>query len=396
MSAWDVTPELGLSLSRWQKRALIAGGILYVASVIGGLFSPNQFFRSYLFAYLFWIGLALGSMAIVMLQYLTGGIWGVVTRRIFEAASRTLPLLAILFIPILIGIPRLYNWAHPQIVQADDVLRHRSSYMNPTGFILRAICYFAVWLILAYFLNKWSREEDESNESGKRRMLLSRLSPPGLILYVFTVTFSSIDWAESLADHWFSTMWGFLFVASQGLIAMSFGIIILAILSRRKPLSSVITSAHFHALGKLLLMFVMLWAYFQFSQLLIVWSGNLTHEIPWYMPRFATTWRALSIVLIYGQFMIPFLLLLSRPLKQHALSLSIVAAILLGMRFVDLFWIVMPEFYRGLRVHWLDFTVPMAFGGLWLGTFLWQLKKRPLLPLGDPSLEEAVTQYEGR
>jgi hypothetical protein len=392
MSAWDVTPELRLSLTRWQKRALIAGGVLCVASVIGGVFSPNQFFRSYLFAYLFWVGLALGSMAIVMLQYLTGGIWGVVTRRIFEAASRTLPLLAVLFIPILIGIPRLYNWAQPRIVQADDVLRHRSFYMNPTGFILRAIFYFAVWLTFASFLNKWSHEEDTS---GSRQLLLQRLSAPGLILYVFTVTFASIDWAESLADHWFSTMWGFLFVASQGLIAMSFGIIVLAVVSRRRPLSNAINSAHFHDLGKLLLMFVMLWAYFQFSQLLIVWSGDLTHEIPWYMPRFATTWRALGIVLIYGQFVIPFLLLLSRPLKQHALSLSIVAGFLLVMRFVDLFWIVMPEFYPGFHVHWLNFTLPLAMGGIWLGIFLWQLKKRPLLPLGDPALA-GVVHYEGR
>jgi hypothetical protein len=395
MSAWDVTPELKLSLTRWQKRALIGGAVFYIASMIGGVFNPNQFFRSYLFAYLFWIGLALGSMAIVMLQYLTGGLWGVVTRRIFEAASRTLPALAVLFIPILIGIPRLYNWSHPEIVQAEDVLRHRSAYMNATWFAVRAIFYFAVWLAFAYFLNKWSRQEDDCDQASTVRMLLSRISPPGLILYVVTVTFSSIDWAESLADHWFSTMWGFLFVANQGMIAMSFGIIALAIIARRRPLSTAINSAHFLALGKLLLMFVMLWAYFQFSQLLIVWSGNLSHEIPWYMPRFATTWRALGIVLIYGQFMIPFVLLLSRPLKQHPLSLSIVAAILLVMRFVDLFWIVMPEFYRGFHVHWLNFTLPMALGGLWLGTFLWQLKKRPLLPLGDSALEE-VLHYEGR
>jgi hypothetical protein len=389
MSAWDVTPELERPPHRWQKSTLIAGGVLFVASIIGGIFSPNQFFRSYLFAYMFWLGLALGSMALVMLQYLTGGAWGVVTRRIFEAASRTLPLLALLFVPIVVGIPRLYSWAHPRIVQADDVLRHRSGYMNPTWFVVRAIVYFAIWLTLAYFLNKWSRQEDDGQN---RQWLLARLSAPGLILYVFTVTFASIDWAESLADHWFSTMWGFLFVASEGLIAMSFGIIALAALSRRRPLSNAIRPTHFHALGKLLLMFVMLWAYFQFSQLLIVWSGNLTHEIPWYMPRFATTWRALGIALIYGQFVIPFLLLLSRPLKQHALSLSMVAGILLLMRMVDLFWIVMPEFDPGFRVHWLNFTIPAALGAIWLGAFVWQLHKRPL---HDPKLEEAI-HYEGR
>jgi hypothetical protein len=385
---YSVTPELALSLSRWQKLALILGIVLAVISAAGAFFSPNEFFRSYLFGYLFWIGLALGSMAIVMVQHLTGGAWGVVTRRTFESATRTLPLLAVLFIPVAAGIPHLYHWAHPRLVQGDDILRHRSPYMNIYGFIARAVAYFSIWLTFAYFLNKWSLQEDEHGSQQKR---LARLSAPGLILYVFTVSFSSIDWAESLADHWFSTMWGFLFVAGQGLMAMCFAILVIALLSRRKPMSEALRPSHFHALGKLVLMFLMLWAYFQFSQLLIVWSGNLSTEIPWYMPRFATTWHGFGAALIYVQFLVPFLLLLSRRLKRNPWTLCAVVVWLLIMRFVDLFWIVMPEFQTtGFHLHWLNFSVPLALGGLWLGAFLWQLQKRPLLPLQDPSLEEAL------
>lgn len=388
---YNVSPELERELGRWQKPALAGGVLLLLVSIVGAFFSPDEFFRSYLFAYLFWLGLSLGSLALLMLQYLTGGAWGVVTRRTFESASRLLPLLAVLFIPIAVGIPHLYHWAHPDLVRADDVLQHRSSYMNVDGFVLRAVAYFVIWILLAFFLNRWSLEEDET---GSRQSRLAALSAPGLILYVFTVTFASIDWAESLENHWASTMWGFLFVASQGLIAMGFAILATSLLSRRKPLLETLRPAHFHDLGKLLLMFLMLWAYFQFSQLLIVWSGNLSNEIPWYLPRFATTWRALGIVLIYGQFVIPFLLLLSRPLKRNRWALCWVVLILLVCRYVDLFWIVMPEFYKGFSVHWMNFSLPLALGGLWVAAFIWQLKQRPLLPLGDPKLEQALHHGE--
>lgn len=388
-----VTAELADDLQRWQKLAFIGGILLFVASIVGAFFRPDDFFRSYLFGYLFWIGLALGSMAIVMTQYLTGGAWGVMTRRTFESATRTLPLMALLFVPIAMGIPRLYHWAHPELVQADDVLRHRSAYMNVHGFVGRAVAYFVIWLIFAYLLNKWSAEEDKLGSS--RQKWLARLSAPGLILYVFTVTFSSVDWAESLADHWFSTMWGFLFVAGQGLAAMCFGVVVLALLSRRKPMADALRPSHFHDLGKLVLMFLMLWAYFQFSQLLIVWSGNLSNEIPWYMPRFATTWHGVGAALIYAQFLIPFLLLLSRTLKRNRWTLSVVVLGLLLMRLVDLFWIVMPQFHlEGSRISWLNFSVPLALGGIWLATVLWQLQKRPLLPLQDPGLEQALHHGE--
>jgi hypothetical protein len=384
-------------MRRLTRPALAIGILFAIASVIGGIFDPGDFYRSYLMSYLFWVGLALGSLGILMMQYLTAGAWGVMTRRTFESATRTLPFLAVLFIPIACATPVLYDWAHSDLVHKEYALAHRSSYMNTPMFILRAAAYFAVWLTFAYFLNRWSAEQDvdgaDRNAIEKR---LAKISAPGLILLVFSVTFSSVDWAESLETNWYSTMWGFLFVARQGLTAFAFAIIALALLSRCEPLASRIKASHFHDLGKLLLAFVMLWAYFAFSQLLIVWSGNLTDEIPWYLRRFATSWGVLGVLLILFEFIVPFLMLLSRPLKRNVYALCGVVGLILAMRWIDLAWIVLPEYYhKGFRVTWFDFAVPLAMSSLWIAVFVWQLKKRPLLPLQAPNLARAL-HHEGQ
>ncbi len=232
------SPELLDDLRRVLWPALGLGILLTIASIVGGIFDPGDFFRSYLMGYLFWLGLSLGSLGVVMMQYLTSGAWGVMTRRTFESATRTLPFLALLFIPIACATPVLYDWAHPDLVHREYSLAHRSGYMNTTMFILRAVAYFAIWLAFAYFLNKWSAEQDETDvDTNRIERRLAAISAPGLILYVFTVTFSSVDWAESLETDWYSTMWGFLFVARQGLTAFAFVIIVLTLLARREPLT---------------------------------------------------------------------------------------------------------------------------------------------------------------
>lgn len=391
-SVFDVSPELERDLRRVFRTVLGAGILLGIAGIIGGIYSPGDFFRSYLMGYLFWLGLTLGSMGIVMLQYLTAGAWGIMVRRALESASRTLPLCALLFIPIAAGIPWLYDWAHADLVRNEYVLRHRHIYMNPSMFIGRAIIYFIVWGTFMYFLNKWSLEQDEKGGLEKR---LARLSAPGLLVYVFTITFAAVDWAESLENNWFSTIWGFLFVAREGLASFAFVIIVMALLSRREPLASRFKPAHLHDLGKLLLVFVMLWAYFEFSQLVVVWSGNLTDEIPWYLHRFATSWGWLGVMLIVLEFIVPFLMLLSRPLKRNVIALCCVVGLIIFMRWVDLMWIVMPTYYtRGFRITWMDFVVPASIGCLWTAVFVWQLQKRPLLPLQAPNLERALQHGE--
>jgi len=391
-SAFHPSPELEADLQGLFTKSLVAGLVLSAISIVGAFLDPGDFFRSYLMGYLFWLGVALGALGILMMQYLTSGAWGVMTRRTLESATRTLPMLAVLFIPVALGLPSLYDWAHPDLVRKEYTLHHRAGYMNPQMFILRAVIYFAIWLIFTYFLNKWSTEQDER---GGLETRLAALSAPGLILYVFTVTFSAVDWAESLETDWYSTIWGFLFVANQGLSAFAFVIIAMVLLSKREPLASRFKPAHLHDLGKLLLTFVMLWAYFSFSQLLIVWSGNLTDEIPWYLRRLGTSWGWLGVMLIVLEFIVPFLLLLSKHVKRNATLLCGVVAIIIFMRFVDLMWIVMPSYYqRGFRLSWLNFSVPLAIGGLWIATFIRQLRNRPLLPVQAPNLERAIEHGE--
>ncbi|HEY3131236.1 MAG TPA: hypothetical protein VGL91_17395 [Acidobacteriota bacterium] len=378
-----------------QQRALLIGVFSLLLCVLGAFFSPEQFFRSYLMGYLFFIGVALGSLAIVMLQHLSGGAWGIVIRRLLESATRTLPLLALLFVPLILGMRHLYLWTDSEVVRQSEVLQHKQPYLNVPFFLARAVLYFAVWLVLAYFLNKWSLEQDrKANPVIARRLQV--ISGPGLVLYGLTVTFASIDWVMSIEPQWFSTIYGLLFIGGQGLSAMSFIIAMAILLAKREPMSSIFVPSHFQDLGKLLLMFTMLWAYFSFSQLLIIWAGNLPQEIPWYLRRWQGGWQWVGILLIVFHFALPFVLLLSRDLKRNTNALAVVAALLILMRFIDLFWLTVPEFYAGrFHIHWMDFAAPAGVGGVWLAFFAWQLKTRPLLPLNDPELEDALASHHG-
>jgi hypothetical protein len=303
-------------------------------------------------------------------------------------------LLALLFVPVALGVGAVYPWAQPVAADAPEALKHalahKAPYLNVPFFLARAVFYFAVWNLMTYFLNKWSLEQDRTGHRPLTTKLQS-LSGPGLVLYGLTVTFASIDWLMSLEPQWFSTMYGILIMGGQGLSAMAFIIAVVVVLSQYKPLSEVITPRHLHDLGKLMLAFLMLWAYFGFSQFLIIWSGNLPEEIPWYVRRLQTSWKWMGLALVVLQFALPFVLLLSRDLKRNARRLVVIATAVIVMRLVDLIWMTGPEFHASaFRIHWLDLIMPIALGGLWLAYFAYQLKARPLLPIGDPFLEEAL------
>jgi hypothetical protein len=385
-----VSAELRADIRQWRTRALMVGAIAALLTFAGMfLVSPFQFYRSYLWCYVFYVGVSVGSMAWLMLQYLTGGAWGVVIRRPAEAAARTLPLIALMFLPILIGIPNLYSWSHAAVVAADPVLQHKHVYLNVPFFLIRAALYLGGWNLLSWLLNRWSAREDEGSPKAHGKM--AALAGPGILFWGFSITFMAVDWILSLDPNWFSTMFGLLFVAGQGLSAMAFLIALLVLLSYRRPMSDVLTPRHLHDLGKFLLAMVMVWAYFSFSQFLIIWAGNLPDEIPWYLERLRGGWRYIALALVLGHFALPFALLLSRDLKRNFKLLASIAVFILFMRFVDLYWLVAPDFSKGeFTVSWMDFTAPVALGGIWLWYFLTQLEKRPLLPLGDPYLEEAL------
>ena len=380
-------------LDRLQRGAFVAGGLGLVTSFAGLSMRPDQFFRSYLLAFVFCVGFPLGCMAILMLHHLTGGWWGLPIRRPLEAGSRTFPVLLVLFIPLLFGLHRLYPWDQPNVVAADPILQFKSFYLNHTFFLVRAAIYFAIWFLLSYVLNKWSAEQDRTADLRLAKRL-EGVSGPGLILFGLTVTFASIDWVMSLESHWFSTIFGMIFMVIYALGAVALVIIISRITANYGPVSHVVTSDQFNDLGNLLLTFVMLWAYLSFSQFLIIWAGNLKNEITFYLTRANGEWAGIAVFLILFHFAIPFLLLLQRPIKRRLKVLSIVAAALILISFIDIFWLIVPAFEPAKpRLHPLDLTLLIGICGIWLGFYLWQLRRSPLLPLHDPRFEGTGSEF---
>ncbi len=377
-------------LAGLQRRFLLAGAAGAAVSLVGLLLTPRQFLQSYLMAYTLCLGVTLGCLALGMVHQLSGGAWGVVLRRSIGAASRVLPVMTAMFLPIAIGMSFLYPWTNADLVAHNELLQHKRLYLNTPFFLVRAAVYFAIWNALAYFLSAWSLEQDRSPDPGIASRM-QRLSAGGLLCYGLTITFASFDWLMSLDPEWFSTMYGVLIIGGQGLSSLAFLITIVAWLSRRPPLDRIVMPSHFNDLGNLMLTFVMLWAYFSFSQYLIIWAANLPLEISWYQHRLDTSWRAVGVGLIVFHFAVPFVLLLSRTTKRERAAIVKVAAWILVVRVVDLFWLIAPAFHpQGVSVSWLDVVLPLSLGAVWLGCFFRQLRGRPILPVHDPEFDEIL------
>ncbi|MEO6221994.1 MAG: hypothetical protein ABIP90_02005 [Vicinamibacterales bacterium] len=379
-------------MGRMMSRGIMFGAI-GIAGTIAGYFMADrsQFFQSYLIAYMFWMGISLGSLLLLMVQYLSGGAWGLVARRIFESGARTLPLMAVLFLPIAFNLETLYSWARPEAA-TDTIIQSKAAYLNPQFFYTRAILYFVIWFVLTTILTRWSRSQDETppQPPGPLDRRFRVLSGPGIVLTVLTVTFMSVDWVMSLDPHFYSTIFGILTLGGAGLSTLAFTILVLQGLKQSQPMSQVANVERFHDFGKLMLAFVMLWAYFNVSQLLIIWSANLPEEIPWYLERLRGPWAPWSWLVLLGHFVLPFVLLLSRDIKRHSRVLAGVAYFVLLMRVVDFIWTVGPVFRHDTTFHWLDFTIPLAFAAPWLFMFYRNLGQQSLVPANDPYFKEAV------
>ena len=377
------------NMSRFQRRALIVGAVFLVAMILP--LNHDRFFEAYLIGWTFWTGIAVGSIALLMLQHLTGGGWGFVIRRILEASTRTLPVMALLFVPVLLGAHSLYHhWMDKEEAAKHEAVQFKLGYLNFPFFTVRAVVYFGIWFTLMFLLNRWSLAQDRTADNRYAKNMRV-LSGPGMVVLIFTVTFASIDWYMSLEPEWFSTIYGFIYVASWSLSALAFTIAALAMLSDNEPLKRIVAPLHFHDLGKLLLALVMLWAYFAFSQYLIIWSGNLPEEIVYYIDRTHGAWGATVISIAILHFAAPFLFLLSRELKRNPRRLVMVAILILVMRMVDLIWMLAPAF-DGHNWIWLDVLGLIGFGGIWLDLFTWQLGKRSLIPINDPQYESVLEQ----
>jgi hypothetical protein len=442
-------------IERIRSRALIVGGAAAVLGLVGALFDRQAFDRAYLFSFIFLFGLAMGSLALLMVHRQLGGAWGFLIRRPLEASAMTLPLLAVLFIPVLFDLGRIYPWVNnppgaeskhtegkvepvskkdhgerdavsvtasasiskdparqlQHAVDSGDVNFFKAKWLNPAAFTTRAVIYFILWIGLAYVLARGSIRQDKTGSTDLAYNLNS-LSAIGLVIYFLSVSFALIDWGMSLEPAWYSTLYGVLMIIGQGVSAVAFMILIAAIISRRGELEGLDKPETFNDLGNLLLAFTMLWGYLSFSQFLIIWAGNLGEEIPWYMRRVHNGWQVIGIFLIIFHFAVPFLVLLARPLKRNISALWKIAALVLFCHFIDDFWLFAAsaafdprDAVTGLvitdpnpgrfRVTWLDPVLPVALGGLWLSAFLWFLKSRPLMVSHDPQLLPALRQASG-
>jgi hypothetical protein len=368
----------------WQMRSLIVGVVGALVLVATGSMWHEIFMRGYLVGFMLWLGLSQGCLALLMLQYVTGGLWGLVSRRFLEAAAKCFPLMAILFIPIALAAPRFYPWVD-----------HTTWWLNLPGFYIRAVIYFVIWTGLAYTLSSWDKRYDE----GPAPSLSSRMqaiSAPGLVLYVFTITFAAVDWVMSLSPGWTSTIYGLLYLAGQGLSAFAFVIIMLWLFGKHEPYRSIVTRTQVHDIGKLMMAFTLLWAYFSYSQFLITWSANLPEEIGWYIHRIKGGWAPVAIFIVMFHFFVPFGIMLSQDLKRNLSKLAPLAMFMIFMRVVDLFWYIVPNFntpsmeqpapFATLQVLIVVIASVVGIGGLWLAFFFFNLRKAPLTPAYDPQM----------
>jgi hypothetical protein len=375
-----------------QRGALLAGVVGSLLATIGYFVSsPASFYSAYLIAFLFWLGISLGALGVAMIHHLSGGGWGLAVRRILEAAYSVLPLMALLFVPLIFGLKVLYPWAQPEHVAHDEILQGKQAYLNTNGYLIRAAVYFALWIMVGTVLNMMSAGRDPAAEQARRRRL-SLFSGPGLIVWCLSITFASVDWTMSLEPHWFSSMYGVLFMAGYGVAGLALSIIVLLRFREHPPLTEVYSLPRQHDLGNFLLAFILFWSYVSFSQYLIIWSANLPEETPWYLHRGRGGWEVVAIALIALHFVVPFLLLLWRQSKQMPHWLMAIAGLLLVMRYVDLYWLVVPAFSPDrITIHWLHLVMPVAIGGWWLAVFAWRLPARSALPIFElPAEEETV------
>jgi hypothetical protein len=381
-------------LTRWQWGSLTVGAVALVICAAGGLFLPLAFFRAYLIAYLFFLGLAHGGFVVLMIYHLTGGAWGFLVRRILEAGMRTLPLMLLLFVPIALGAGVLYPWAQPELAKASPSIEQKQVYLNLPFFWLRAALYFVCWLVVAHFLSAWSRKQDRAEDEEDARLLaekLARLSGPGLAMFGITLTFAVVDWLMSLQPAFRSTIFGPLFASGEMVTGFGATLILLAWLTTRPPLADFASVDALNDLGSLLFTFLIIWAYMTWFEFMLIWIADLPYDVLWYLPRLVDGWQWVALVLVILHFFVPFFLLLMRGIKRNPRTLAGVAGLILIMHLIYMYYQVVPAFERaGLDEHWLDFVAPVGVGGIWLACFLWNLNRYPVLPRHDVNREAAV------
>lgn len=377
-------PAVNLDFRRQALWSLVAGVVGLIACLVGGLLMPAAFFPAYLAAHQFFLGIGLGCLVLLMIYHITGGAWGFMLRRILEAGVRTIPVLAILFIPLLFGLKQLFPSVRHDLIESNHLVHHQWPYMNLPFFIVRTIAYFAIWIAMSIVLNRWSRRHEETGD----HVLPGRLatfSAASLVVFGITLHFASIDWLMALQPVYHSTMIGPLYGSGQVLSAHAVALLVLAYLLRRTALAEYTSPDVLNDLGNLLLTFVIIWAYMAYFDYMLAWIANLRHEAIWFLPRTLGGWGVVAIVLVVLHLAVPFFLLLMRDVKQNPRALAAVAILILAAHLLYCWWQVLPAFPNPGLWHWLDVAAAIGIGGIWLADFFWELPRFPFVAMNDAS-----------
>jgi hypothetical protein len=407
-------------LAAWRMRALIVFAVAAILSVFFAFTHEgrNHLLRAYLLGYMICFGFAGGGLVVLMLQYVSGGKWGLLLRRPLEAMTRTIWLVGAMFVPIIFLWKHLYQWAafptagavaeglanHAVTLEQALTLNAKRAMLNPTAVILQTAIIFGILWVFQYFLNKWSLERDADPARGTEpsfdrwRIRFENLSGIGILIYVFLLTMGAIDWIKSLDITWYSSIWGLQFLVGQGYGVLALGILTVILLSRFEPMKTMLRATEQHDLGKLAFAFVMLNIYLNFAEFLIIWSGNVPDEIPWYLNRIRGGWWVICSLDFICHWLIPFCLLLSRDLKRNKQKMIWLTCFMIFARCLDMFWLIEPNFadaagnlHLAGNVGILAYiTVPVAVISLWAAYYMTQLQARPLINVNDPHVEEML------
>lgn len=408
-------PEVLLA---WRRRALVVAAVFALLTLFFAFTDEgrNHILRAYLMGYMTCFNFAGGALVMLMLQFVTGGKWGLLLRRPLEAMTRTLPLVTLMFIPIIVFGKYLYQWVrYPDAASTNNALANglitheqaltanfKRPMLNPHALIVESCIIFAVLFLFMFLLNKWSLDRDADPLRGTQasyerwRTRFENLSGPGILIYVILLTAAAIVWIQSLDVTWYSSIWGLQFLVAQGYAVLALGILSLVLLSRYEPMKTLLRATEQHDLGKFLFAFVMLNIYLCFAEFLIIWSGNLPDEIPWYLSRIHGGWWTICTLDFCCHWLIPFCLLLSRDLKRNKRKMIWITCFMIFARLIDMFWLIEPNFSDSAGNLHLGggmlayITVPIALLSLWAAYYITQLMARPLVSTNDPHLEELL------
>ncbi len=373
------------------KIALVIGLLGLAVSGIGLVVDATHFYFSYLVAFVFWVTLSLGGLFFLMVNHLTGAKWNIVIRRLTEGASATFPIMLVLFIPVVFGLHELFHWTHAEEVATDVVLKGKAGYLNTPFFLIRTAAYFAIWILVSRWLIKTSLDQDRVGHSEQLRQRFVKISAPGMILFAFSITYASFDWLMSLDAHWYSTIFGAYIFAGAFLSSLAFIIVAGVMLRRSNVLANIISLDHYHDLAKFVFAFIIFWTYMAFSQYFLIWYGNLPEENYWYLYRWDNSWTIVSLIIIFGNFVIPFVGLITRAAKRSMVFLPLMSIWILLMHWVDIYWLVMPTHYRtGINLSWIDVTTFIGIGGIFLWYFWRHFTAHPTIPVNDPGLQASI------